>query len=161
MKTIIAIDPGASGGIAWRDKGGFTHCEKMPDTPAGILAALKGIKYLFADNACEAILEDVGKGRPGKPGKFQSSKSTASFARHCGHIDMALLALGIPRRLVTPQKWQKIVPQKLPTGDENKTARKKIIKQHAEARFPHLKVTLATSDALAMLDWALAKEAVL
>jgi hypothetical protein len=32
VKKIIAVDPGASGGIAWTDGGGNPHCVPMPET---------------------------------------------------------------------------------------------------------------------------------
>ena len=32
MKPTIAIDPGASGGMAWTDRDGIKHAEPMPAT---------------------------------------------------------------------------------------------------------------------------------
>ena len=43
MKTIFAIDPGLSGGIAlWRD--GKTECYPMPETQGDLLALVRDLK---------------------------------------------------------------------------------------------------------------------
>ena len=95
----IGIDPGLSGGIAILNQdGSVKEVVAMPDTPRDIYEFLLSYKE---DSRC--VLEDVGHGMPG-----QSSKATATFARHNGHLEMALLALGIPTEKVTPQKWIKV-----------------------------------------------------
>ena len=96
--VYIGIDPGVSGGIAiLDDDGSVIECVNMPDTPMEIFQFLMGYKY---GSVC--VLEDVGQGMPG-----QSSSSTARFARHNGHLEMALLALGIRTIKARPQKWEK------------------------------------------------------
>lgn len=96
--VYIGIDPGVSGGIAiLDDDGSVIECVNMPDTPMEIFQFLMGYK-----DGSVCVLEDVGQGMPG-----QSSSSTARFARHNGHLEMALLALGIRTIKARPQKWEK------------------------------------------------------
>lgn len=141
-KYIIGIDPGKIGGIAILDADGtLIEAVSMPQTPVDIYNYLKSYKL---DDSAICYLEDVGYGMPG-----QSSKATATFARHNGHLEMALLACGIPAVKVTPAKWQKhfnLGSKK----SETKTAHKNRIKAFVQTRFGNPKVTLAISDALAI-----------
>lgn len=148
MKVIIGIDPGLSGGIAAITADGeVVSADKMPPTPADILDHLQHITSLADHIVC--YMEKVGQGMPG-----QSSKATATFARHCGHLDMALLALGIPTNTVTPNKWEKSYQIGLSTG-LGKTEWKNRLKAKAQQLFPQLgkKVTLATCDALLLAEY--------
>lgn len=149
MKTI-AIDPGAHGAIAWMDDNGNIDVVKMPETP-------KDIFDLLNENFNEdyiAYIEDVGHGIPG-----QSSKATASFARHNGHLEMALIAVGIPTIKVTPQKWQKHYSNTLgkSTGMEKRMWKNKL-KALSQQLFPQFKITLNTADALLILKYAMDNE---
>lgn len=151
MKQIIGIDPGEHGGIAVLDQAHkVIEVVKMPETPLDILEFLR--KY----NPEEAMvyLEDVGKGRPG-----QSSKATATFARHNGHLEMALLALGFSTVKVTPQKWIKMY-QLGKSSDYEKSEWKRRLKAKAQELFPNLgkKVTLLTCDALLISLYGLRQE---
>lgn len=100
-QIIIGIDPGASGGIAVLDSPDI-KTYNMPETYPDIYNLFVDICQDYLDYDVLAIMEDVGHGMPG-----QSSKATAVFARHNGHLEMALYALGIRTVKVTPQKWQK------------------------------------------------------
>jgi hypothetical protein len=150
MKYIIGIDPGANGGIAVLDiDGNVIDVRKMPDTPQDILECLR--KYssstLFSnDGVC--YLEKVGTGMPG-----QSSKATATFARHCGHLEMALLALGIKTNDVTPNKWEKSYQLGKSTDAISKTVWKNKLKAKAQQLFPKERVTLAICDALLLAEY--------
>ena len=86
MTTIIGIDPGNAGGVAVL-RGPNIETHNMPETFPDIYNLFASLKD-GADTL--AVLEDVGHGMPG-----QSSKATAVFARHNGHLEMALYALGI------------------------------------------------------------------
>lgn len=144
---IIGIDPGANGGIAVLDanSGKLIECVKMPSTPMDIY------EYLSKWEGAIAYMEAVGYGMPG-----QSSKATATFARHCGHLEMALLAHGVPTIMVTPAKWQKRFNLGSKNG-ESKTSHKNRIKAFAQTRFAGVKVTLATSDALVIAVYGFEK----
>lgn len=140
-KTIISIDPGASGAIVVQNEDG-TAAHKLTSS---MTETCDTIRQIAATNpACVAIVENVGSGRPGN-----SSRATSTFARHCGHIEAALYMAGIPIAWnPTPTMWMKLirVPIKMQKAD-----RKRWIKDYAARRFPTLDVTLWNADALAML----------
>lgn len=138
---VIGIDPGSLGGMAVMDESHkVIEVINMPETPMDILDFLR--KFDPSDTV--AYLEDVGKGMPG-----QSSSATAKFARHNGHLEMALLALSISTVKATPQKWQKMY-QLGKSSEYSKTEWKNRLKAKAQELFPNLskKVTLKTCDAL-------------
>lgn len=140
MKTYLGIDPGASGGLCLlTDNGIKTY--NMPETYPDIYELLK---ELAQQGSLCAILEDVGYGMPG-----QSSSATAKFARHNGHLEMALYSLGIHTVKATPQKWQKFFSNSLGRSkDCEKREWKNKLKQLAQQMFPGTKVTLNTADAI-------------
>lgn len=149
MKYVIGIDPGANGGIAVLDiDGNVFDVRKMPDTPQDILECLRkyGSTTLFSNDAV-CYIEKVGTGMPG-----QSSKATATFARHCGHLEMALLALGIKTNDVTPSKWEKSYQLGKSSG-LSKTEWKNKLKAKAQQLFPKERVTLAICDALLLAEY--------
>lgn len=144
MKPVLAIDPGLAGGLAWQDRNGIVRAVKMP---GGMTSQLDFLRERAAEYpGLTAVLEKVGGYR-----SHNSGPAACTFARHCGQLDSALYLLGIPTRTVAPQVWmRKIgVPVKL-----EKAERKRWLKEFAARRYPHLEVTLATSDALALLAWA-------
>ncbi len=145
-KYYIGVDPGASGGIAVIDRNGkVVECCNMPDTPMEILEFFR--KYGADEVVC--VLEDVGQGMPG-----QSSSATAKFARHNGHLEMALLALGIKTVKVRPQKWEKTYALGS-SSKHGKSEWKRMLKERAQQLFPQLgkKVTLKTCDALLIAEY--------
>lgn len=147
-KAYIGIDPGVNGGIAviWEDGSVSTH--KMPETYPDIYELIR--TGLNLDEVFKvAILEDVGQGIPG-----QSSKATATFARHCGHLEMALYACGIRTEKVKPQKWQKYYSNTLGKSSEcEKREWKNRLKGEAQRLFPDAGVTLWNADALLMAEY--------
>lgn len=154
-KVIIAVDPGASGGIAVRYPDGEIVVEAMPATEADAVMSIKTAqKYSGIEgHSIVAYVEKVGgyvKGK-GAPGS-----SMFNFGRGVGVIHGALIALEIPTVEVTPQAWQKA----LGTG-QSKTYGKKWkdhLKGIAQRMFPALKPTLKTADALLILEHARRKE---
>ena len=62
--------------------------------------------------------------------------------------------LGVPFRDVPPAVWMKT----LGTLPKVKADRKRAIRELMARRHPHLTVTLATADALGILEWAMARE---
>jgi len=116
-----------------------------------------------------AIVELVGGYMPGNSGP-----AAVTFARHCGHIDAVLYCAGIPTlKPVSPQTWMKSMgtlpkAERAPKGAtaevkaqyrklaaKAKQERKNTIKERMQRLYPHLKVTLATADALGILTWAI------
>lgn len=154
--VIMGVDPGAAGAVAWIDSDGKKHVENMPDTARGILDLFRQIfeDVPFpdcVDNVC--YLEDVGKGLPG-----QSSSATAVFARHNGHLEMALMALDVKIVKVLPQKWQKTMGIGKSTDCATKQEWKRKLKAKAEEMYPMFKVTLKNADALLILDYGINQE---
>jgi len=100
--------------------------------------------------------------------------SAAKFAEHVGALKGIVCALRIPVHFPTPAQWMHAFIGK-PTYIEKKSdgytdaawrvvltrrkqERKNKIKSRAQELFPHLKVTLKTSDALGILWYATEQE---
>lgn len=148
MAIYIGIDPGESGGIAVLN-GTKLFAYNMPDTYPDIYNTLSSLQKQYAGHELVAILEDVGKGIPG-----QSSKATATFARHNGHLEMALYALGIRTVRVTPQKWMKNYSNQLgKSKDVEKREWKNKLKGLAQQMHPEEKVTLKNADAILIAEY--------
>jgi hypothetical protein len=141
--SYLAIDPGAAGGIAWTDQYGIVRATKMPDTMPEQVDFLR--ERAVEQPGIIAIVEKTGGYMPGNSGP-----AAATFARHCGNLDAALYALSISVRPVSPSVWMK----KLGMPKLTKPERKVWLKDFSARRYPHLTVTLATADALALLAWA-------
>ena len=146
----MGIDPGFSGGIAIL-KDGDIKTYNMPEEYTDVYDLLLEIKEEHENDDIVAVMENVGHGMPG-----QSSKATASFARHNGHIEMALYALCIRTDKVTPQKWQKYFSNSIgsaPTGNKEKKEWKNKLKSLAAQMYPAAKPTLYTADAILLADY--------
>jgi hypothetical protein len=138
---MIAIDPGASGGLAYVDDG-IVQAVAMPE---GMTEQIDLIRRLASEGHHECIMENVGFHMPGN-----SATATAKFARHCGHLEAACYAYGISVQYVAPQKWQR----EIGTFSKDKRERKAQIKEAMARLYPHLAVTLKTADALGIFTWA-------
>ncbi len=147
----LGIDPGQSGGIAWRrnsygpNEAGATP---MPKTEREILEVVGD--YAISTRFC--IIEKV-HAMP-----QQGVSSTFKFGVGYGGLRMALIATGVPFDEVTPQAWQKGlgIPKKKKT--ESKTQWKNRLKAKAQQLFPSLDVTLATADALLIAEFCRRRE---
>jgi hypothetical protein len=139
---ILAIDPGAGGGLAVRRADGETVAFPMPESMTAQIDALRSLAMI---PNLRAVVEKVGFHRPGN-----SATSTATFARHVGHLEAAIYCLGVPVEQVAPGVWQKYLGE-LP---KDKAERKRAIREEMARRHPHLSVTLKTADALGILAWA-------
>ena len=150
-RYVLGIDPGMSGGIAVVGMDGIAvDVAVMPATMQDLLDYLRS--WCVGGNTCVCYLEKVGFGMPG-----QSSKATATFSRHCGHLEMALLSLGIPTYEVTPHKWMKHY-QLGRSSDFGKTEWKNRLKSKAQQLFPREKVTLKVADALLIALYGVRQE---
>jgi len=139
---MIAIDPGAAGGLAYDEDGEI----KAVPTPESMTEQVDLIRKLAAEGHDKCIIENVGYHMPGN-----SATATAKFARHCGHLEAACYAFGISVEYVAPQKWMKA----LGTWSKEKRERKAQIKEAMARRYPHLSVTLKTADALGIYTWGM------
>jgi crossover junction endodeoxyribonuclease RuvC len=149
-RVILAVDPGASGGLAWCDPQGRVVCDPMPDTDGELLAYLENI-VTAADGAehVTAHVERVG----GFVGKAQPGSAMFRFGRGYGFLLGCLLALRVRTELVTPQRWQKALCCGTAAGLSRGDWKRKLRSQ-AERLFPAQRVTLATADALLLLEYA-------
>jgi len=141
VKTIIAIDPGASGGFcqfigdkaiqAWK----FTSLSDFVDD----LFEIKD----DPDLTLELVLEDV----PPFAGKNIPSSTGFKLGKSCGHYEGIARGLQIPCHMVRPQTWQKGLANVAGQGGQKK---KRILKDHASRLYPQLgkQITLATADAV-------------
>ena len=74
------------------------------------------------------------------------------FGFQSGVIHGILMSLGIEPKYVPPKTWQKALDLK--KGKMSKTPWKNLLKAKAQELFPNQKVTLATADALLILEFA-------
>ena len=144
---LVAIDPGVSGGIAWKDNDGIVQAAPMPDTQGDIVDHLRFLKS--QGNVAAVYLERTGGYMSGNSGP-----SACKFARGCGFLEGAVMALAMPLIEVAPHNWMKAIG----SFPSDKRERKNAIKNLMQARYPHLTITLSTSDALGLLTYALAKK---
>jgi hypothetical protein len=152
VKTILAIDPGQSGGVAVLQSR-KTDCHAMPPTQGDLLELIRSVKRA-ADIECVplvCVLEEVN----GFAGKAQPGSAMFKFGEHFGFTKGVVQALGIRLELVRPQVWQKTFGLGTASRCVSKTEWKNKLKAEAQRRFPHLKVTLKTADALLILDYAM------
>lgn len=138
---VMAIDPGAGGGIVVRHPNQEIFAWKMPETIGDMWEKLRENSPLVK----VAVLENVGGYVPGNSGP-----ASVKFARHIGALEMALYGLRIPCVRVTPNTWMKSlgVPAKL-----EKQERKRWIKDRVQRQFPGHTITLWNADAYGMLMW--------
>ncbi len=146
--TTIAIDPGLSGGVAYQRGPQPAQAVAMPATEGDLVDLLRS---LTADaNEAVAYVEEVG----GYIGKAQPASSAFKFGRNFGFILGVLQTIGVRVELVRPQKWQKALGLGAASGCASKTEWKNKLKASAQRLYPNLKPTLATADALLILDYA-------
>jgi crossover junction endodeoxyribonuclease RuvC len=109
--VILAIDPGASGALAFfSPTAGTLEIIDMPTVEVKRGAKMKNeispqmlAPLINARKAGVAVLEKVGA----MPG--QGSSSMFQFGRGVGMVEGIVAALHIPVEYVTPQAWQKAV----------------------------------------------------
>lgn len=165
--VLIAVDPGSNGGVAWTHAihPNAPHAEKIPESRGDLIKMLSSIQV---NGLTTAYIEKVNGFNPGNQGH------TFQFGRNVERPEAILETLGVRIVLVTPQRWQAALglghrakppalPRK-PSKDQLRAYRSADAKckrdwkgkllQEAQRRFPGVTVTLATSDALLILDYA-------
>lgn len=165
--NLIAIDPGASGGIAFLI-GNQVRCYRMPGTQPDVLELIRN--HAVADTTCyieQLPLYAFNYGGADIPGS-----TIGVMFENFGFILGCLQTLGIRTIKVTPQKWQKELGlgtkglQKAPKGASEaeraavkrsnaqaKAEWKRKLRGEAQRRYPALAATLATADALLILEY--------
>lgn len=144
----LGIDPGKAGGWAI-DSLGSVRAIRMPETEGDVVE-------LVEELACEAALNDepiiaAVEDVPKYVGRCVPSSSAFVLARNFGHLLGVLQACGVRLEMLRPQEWQKRLGLGTSRGMKP-TAWKNKLKARAQQLFPGLKVTLATADALLILE---------
>lgn len=139
--TIVGIDPGKSGGLAWSVNNGPVAAVPMPDN-AHELADI--LCELDTEGPLVVYLEEVG-GYIGGAGNTGSAMFT--FGRNFGEIIGVCAAMKFPLHLVRPQVWQKALGLGNSAG-MTKTQWKNKLKARAMQLYPDVKITLKNADAL-------------
>lgn len=146
--TTIAIDPGACGGIAWRQDHQPVNAVRMPATEGDLINLLRTL--VVDATTTLAVVEEVG----GYVGMAQPGSAAFKFGRNYGFALGVLQTLGVRVELVRPQKWQKALGLGSASACASKTIWKNKLKACSQRLYPHLKVTLLTADSLLVLDYA-------
>lgn len=156
--TIVTIDPGASGSIVVYING-RAQAVKMPKEPIEMNEYFEYIKRTHENIV--VFIEKVqayskGDDTPGK--KFGINKMLANYSQLLTIIKIN----GFRFVEVYPVTWQSVLglSRKKPKGMDFykfKSIRKNLYKEYAQKHFPGLKVTLATSDALCLVRFAIIK----
>lgn len=144
---ILGVDVGASGGIAEIWPGGKIMAFPMLEQPdlrdyfaeVARIASVEGL-------VLQCFIEQVG----GYIGRPQPGSHMFKFGFGAGFIHGLLAANSITTHLVRPQVWQKGLSgvDKLKGPD-----RKRALRAEAARRFPNVKTTLSTCDALLIAEY--------
>ncbi|QHB40940.1 Holliday junction resolvase [Flavobacterium phage vB_FspS_tant8-1] len=150
QNTIIAIDPGKSGGIAVFSNG-KTQAVQMPNSVDEFGKFIKYILETYENPICfiekvQAFINDDQS--PGK--KFGINKMLANYEQ----TTTTLKLFGIDIVEVYPITWQSSLGLRIKGEKILKTERKNRFKELAQRKFPEIKVNLKTSDALCILIFA-------
>jgi Holliday junction resolvasome RuvABC endonuclease subunit len=153
MRCYIGIDPGSSSGciaiIFLNEKGNICDTQTIEfkdNTTKEWFEELQMIARSYKGE-CMAILEKVH----GMPSMGVTSVSV--FMKNVGHIEMALLALEIPFKEVTPQSWMKYYGMKK-EKDESKPDWKRRLRERLQRIMPEFKCTNNTADAMLIAYYA-------
>ena len=128
-----------AGGLAILGEGVKPYAVKMPATERDIFETLQMLSK-WNNTEVVAVIEKVHS----MPA--QGVVSSFTFGHGYGGLRMALIALAIPFREVTPQLWQKAIGCR--TGGN-----KNVSKAKAQELFPALKITHAIADSLLIAEW--------
>jgi len=155
MTTYIAIDPGVNGGIAW-DGAQLASCMGMPGSDTEIAEEIHNLADILCSirSNLKFVIEDV----PKFVGRALPGSTIFPLAFNCGLIRGIAVSLRMPVILVRPQDWQKHFRLGTKGDTSGTTEWKNRLKAEAQRRYPHLKVTLKTADALLLLAYAQEKQ---
>jgi len=156
-KTIVAIDPGASGGIAVYSRKRAVAVG-MPKGVAEVNKLIQKIQQEYEGiivfiEKVQAYASGKGDDDPGK--KFGINKMLKNYSE----LITVITLNGLPYIEAYPVSWQSTLglSQRRPKEIEFskwKTMRKNKYKEFAQASYPEIKVTLKLADALCILDFA-------
>jgi len=141
---FIAIDPGVNGGVCWHHAG-KTTATRMPPTDFDVCSLLADLSKKAPVVILYIELPPLfaGKNIPGS--------AIGKLMLNYGVCYGAAVALGMKIHPVRPQAWQKAHPVGT-KGEQTTTQWKNKLKAKASEIYPGNGVTLATADALLILD---------
>jgi hypothetical protein len=147
----IGIDPGANGGLAWTSPLGDKSIalpDTLADTRNAIFDALNEQGFFTSTDTVRVrcCIEQPPKFVQAIPGS-----AVYVMARNFGQLEGILAAFRVSVTHVTPQNWQKAHGLGTSKG-MSKTEWKNKLKARAQSLYPEEKVTLATADALLILN---------
>jgi len=140
--NAFAIDPGASGGIAYYSDG-WASCDAMPDTVVDLADKLRRL-FVAGNQTC--VLEEI---------PLHAGPNAAAMIKlgiRYGECRGILATLGVKVVTLPPKKWQAALG--LGVKASHGARWKAHLKERSQALFPHLKVTLKVADALLILEAA-------
>ena len=147
--SLIAIDPGASGGIAILADGAVSAFRLPAIGDLGTtLSALAPIHAVYIEDVPFAFSR----------GTRVNPASLAKLQRGLGQLEGFVMGRGLRLVGVRPMDWQARLGLGGKRAAGGYAAWKKLLKLEAARRFPDLAVTLATADALLILEYAREKE---
>lgn len=150
---MIAVDPGANGGIAWRDAAGDSHCMPMPSTEIDVILTLRSL--VLEHRIRNAFVEDVGKGViPGRALAMISLNVSAAVIRTT--LSCCSVRVVQPK----PREWQIFFGLGKRRDCASDSVWKNKLKAEAQRRFPNCEVTLKTADALLILEYGISRKGV-
>lgn len=148
-RTIVAIDPGKSGGIAiWPEGAHSPSAFAMPEADGDLLHELRTLREASIVEPI-AFIEQVTGYRPKRP---QPGSHMFTFGDNCGFVRGIVQTLGFRVELVRPQSWQRALGLGTSSGLEPRDWKNKL-KTKAQQLYPSCKVTLKTADALLLLEY--------
>jgi hypothetical protein len=157
--TVIGIDPGAGGGIAWCKGKGTRHTKavKMPPDFSSLNTFIKEIDNDLS--RCLCVLEQIQM-HPGSAQNPGMAMRMQKLLRNHEQLKTLLQVHHIQVIEVPPVTWQTELNLKMSKAQakkESDTVRKNRYKHFAQSKFPHVKATLWNSDALCLLYLGLYK----
>ncbi len=145
---IIGIDPGLAGGIC------ILGCEHLNGHYARPFKTITDIKWLLDTLKEENKLNEIKAYVEEPPVFFKGAggglASQAKLHRNFGEYLGILMGLEISFETVRPQVWQKGLPGLTKLSGKD---RKNALKNLAVQRFPYLKPTLSTCDAILIAEY--------
>lgn len=145
MRQLIAIDPGASGGLVFVDDKGKFGSFAMPDNETEIVELLRPGATLGSQAPkiyLEALVKYTGRNMP--------SSSMAVYAGNQGFVKGVAKAFGYTVIEVQPKAWQKAIGIVRPKKTKQ-DAWKRMLKAKAQEIFPKQHITLKTADAFLIM----------
>lgn len=149
---ICGIDPGASGGIAFYANERTVSAIPMPGEPKELWEYFNFLRDTYGHYIVFIERVNVWRGDSSTPGKdFGIAKMLQQYAG----VTAIIKALGLPLIEVASISWQKELNLYQKTPD--KTLRKNAYKRYAAKKYPTLKPTLKTADALCIMSYGRVK----